>query len=183
MKYSRLKIMTIALLMEGVVFFLALLLASYFDITLFPLTRNLAYDILIGTAGAIPAIIFFLFLISERAKGIPFLGSLRQIVLTDIKKIFTETGVIDLVVISLLAGVSEELLFRGVIQAKFGIVVASVIFGLIHYVSPAYVIVTMVMGFYIGVFFYVSKSLLVPIQIHFIYDLTALIYLRYGVRS
>ena len=85
--------------------------------------------------------------------------------------------------VSLIAGFAEEILFRGIIQIRFGIVTASILFGLVHFVSPAYLIVTSVMGLYIGCVFYLSGSLLVPIQLHFIYDLGALVYLRYFVKE
>ena len=75
------------------------------------------------------------------------------------------------------------MLFRGVIQMKFGIVIASIVFGLMHCVSAAYAIVAVLMGFYIGAFYYFTENLLVPVQIHFIYDLGALIFLRYYVKG
>ena len=87
----------------------------------------------------------------------------------------------DLVLISLLAGIAEEILFRGVVQARFGIATASILFGLVHCVSPAYIFITTIMGFYIGMFFLFSGSLLVPVQLHFIYDLAALAYLKYYI--
>jgi len=83
--------------------------------------------------------------------------------------------------ISFAAGFAEELLFRGVLQARFGIVIASIIFGLVHFISPLYVIITALMGLYIGAFYYFTESLLVPIQMHFIYDLGVLVYLKYVV--
>jgi len=85
----------------------------------------------------------------------------------------------EIVVIAILAGLAEELLFRGVIQAKLGIVPASIMFGLLHCVTPAYVVIATVVGFYLGVMYTFYQSLLVPIQLHFVYDLAALIYLKY----
>jgi membrane protease YdiL (CAAX protease family) len=183
MHYPRFKILTIAFLMEGAAFLAALLLAGYFETNLFPLTNNLFRDILIGSIGAVAPFILFLFTLSKKAQNIPLFGSLRKTIVIDVKAIFSNTGLFDLILISLLAGFAEEMLFRGVLQAKFGIVAASIVFGLVHCVSPAYVIVTTIMGFYIGVFFEVSGSLLVPVQMHFIYDLGALMYLRYFLNS
>jgi membrane protease YdiL (CAAX protease family) len=39
------------------------------------------------------------------------------------------------------------------------------------------------MGFYLGVVFQQSGGLLAPVIIHFLYDLAALIYLRYYVKT
>ncbi len=169
--------------MEGVAFFLALIIARFFDITLFPFTQNPFQDIMIGTVGALPPFVFFLFILSEKSREIPFLNSLRKTVLTELKAVFSSSCLIDLVIISLIAGVAEEFLFRGVLQVKFGIFAASIVFGLVHLVSPAYVIVATIIGFYIGAFFLVSGSLLIPVQIHFSYDLGALIYLKYFVKE
>jgi membrane protease YdiL (CAAX protease family) len=183
MHYPRFKILTIAVLMEGAAFIAALLLAGYFEINLFSLTNNLFRDILIGSIGAVAPFILFLFTLSKKAQNIPLFGSLRKTIVIDVKAIFSNTGLFDLILISLLAGFAEEMLFRGVLQAKFGIVIASIIFGLIHCVSPAYVIATTIMGFYIGILFWLSGSLLVPVQLHFIYDLGALIYVKYFVKN
>lgn len=179
MEYPRNNILVIAVLMEGAVLALALALAWYFNINLLPVTQDAAGDIIIGTLGAVPPFALFIFTLSKKAEKIPLLGSLKEIVVKDIKGMFLNSGFMDLVLISLLAGIAEEILFRGVIQTRFGIVAASAVFGLVHCVSPAYIVVTVIMGFYIGAFYFFSGSLLIPIQIHFIYDLGALLYLRY----
>ena len=179
MQYPGSKIMKIALLTEGGVLVIAILLAGWLDIELFPLTKEPLRDLLIGTAAAVPPFLLFLFSISKAAENVPFLGSLRKKVLIEIRAIFSRCTLIDLVIISLLAGFGEEFLFRGIIQAKLGIVAASVIFGLFHAVSPVYVIVATIMGFYIGAAYQMSGGLLIPVQIHFVYDLAALVYIRY----
>ena len=111
------------------------------------------------------------------------MGSLRKIIITDIKNLFSNTNLLDICLISILAGFAEELLFRGVIQVKLGIVGASIIFGLLHFITPAYCVIAIIMGFYLGFLFQYYESLLIPIQLHFIYDLGALVYLRYYVRT
>lgn len=181
MEYPRRKILTIALLVEGITLALAVILARYFKIDLLPLSGNFIRDSLIGAAGAFLPFCFFVFLMSEKAENISLFRSIRKVVTNDIKAIFSNAALIDIIIIALIAGVAEEMLFRGVLQVRFGIVAASIVFGLMHFISPAYVIITAVMGLYIGAFYYFSKSLLVPIQIHFLYDLAALIYLKYLV--
>lgn len=181
--YPRHRILALAFAVEGGVLLTALLLAGYFDIGLLPLSLDIARDIFIGTAGALPPFAFFMLIMSERAKNVPVTGSLRNIVINEIRDIFSKSSLSDLVLISLLAGFAEELLFRGVLQVKFGIIGASILFGLVHAVSPAYMIVTAVMGLYIGILFQWSGSLLVPVQLHFIYDLCALVYLRYFINN
>lgn len=103
--------------------------------------------------------------------------------MTDIKGLFSETTLTDIWLISLLAGFAEELLFRGVIQVKFGIIAASIIFGFLHFLTPAYCIIAIFMGFYIGILYHVYRTILIPIQLHFIYDFGALVYLKYFVKT
>ncbi len=166
-------------MVEGLVFLAALLIAWFCGIKLFPLTQNVFRDLVIGTLGALIPLVLLTFLLSEKVDNIPSLGSLKRTIINDIRPIFSETKLIDLCFISACAGLGEELLFRGVIQAKLGIVVASIIFGLLHFITPAYCVIATIMGFYIGFLFQYYDSLLVPVQLHFVYDLGALILIRY----
>lgn len=179
----RLKLLGLALVVEGVAFILALFLARQWGIALFPLTKHLLRDVLIGTAAAAIPFALFCFTLSEKAEGIPLLGSIRKTVRKDIKAVFASTTVVDICLISLWAGLAEELLFRGVIQARWGLLAASILFGVLHFVTPVYALLAMVIGFYIGLVYHFFQSLLIPIQLHAIYDFGALIYLRYVVRE
>ncbi len=179
MEFPRFKILFIAFLVEGAALTAAFLFAGYFNIELFPLSDDLYRDLFIGTLGALPPLSLFVFTLSQRAENIPILGSLRKTMITEIKVIFSGLSVFDIILISLLAGFAEELLFRGAVQGRFGIVLASVLFGVVHFVTPSYAVVAVIMGFYIGLFFSLFDSLFIPIQLHFIYDLTAILYLKY----
>jgi membrane protease YdiL (CAAX protease family) len=179
----RLKLLGLAFLVEGSAFVMALVLARVWGVALFPLTEHLLRDCLIGTAAASIPFALFILLQSEKAETIPLLGSVRKTVRGEIRALFASTFLIDIALISLMAGLAEELLFRGVIQAKGGIIAASILFGLLHFVTPAYATVATVIGFYIGLLYHVFHSLLIPIQVHCIYDFAALIYLRYVVRE
>ena len=166
-------------MVEGLVFAAALLIAWFCGIKLFPLTQNVFRDLVIGTLGALFPLALFAILLSEKTNNISSLGSIKRTIVKDIRPIFSETNFIDLCFISACAGLGEELLFRGVIQAKLGIVAASIIFGLLHFITPAYCIIATIMGFYIGFLYQYYDSLLVPVQLHFVYDLGALILIRY----
>ena len=183
--YPRYKLLILTCLVEGIVLMAALIIAKYYGIKLVPLTHNIFRDVVIGTIGALFPLALFMLLLSEKAESIPSLGSLRSIILNDIRAIFSEAKFPDLCFIAACAGIAEELLFRGVIQVKLGIVGASIIFGLLHFITPAYFVIATIMGFYLGILYQYYDSLLIPIQLHFIYDLGALIYLRYffSVRS
>jgi membrane protease YdiL (CAAX protease family) len=91
----------------------------------------------------------------------------------------------DLALISVTAGVGEEMLFRGVIQAALsrllgpvaGLVAASALFGLLHPISPAYIVLAGLLGGYLGVVWLVSGNLLTAIVAHAVYDFVALLIL------
>lgn len=90
--------------------------------------------------------------------------------------------------LSLLAGIGEELLFRGVIQtvltdwinAPIAIIVTALVFGLAHAITRAYFVMACLMGVYMGLVFLWSGNLLLPILIHALYDWLAIgYYLRW----
>ncbi len=99
--------------------------------------------------------------------------------------IFAQCKFIDLIAIALLAGMSEELFFRGWLQGaltnKFevwvGILIASAIFGFAHYLSATYAIYAGLTGLYLGVIYQVSGNLYIVMVIHALYDFIALVYL------
>ena len=92
-----------------------------------------------------------------------------------------------------LAGVSEELLFRGVLQPWFqslwgtaaGLLVASTLFGLVHFVTPTYAILAGLIGLYLGVSmdFGGQHNLLTPMVIHTLYDFVAFLVVAGAVRK
>ncbi len=177
--FSRYKLLIITALIEGLALIAALLIARFFGIKLFPLTQNVFHDMVIGTLGAGIPLALFVLLLSEKVNNTPLLGSLKKTIINDIGVIFSNCRLIDLLIISVFAGVAEEILFRGVIQVKLGIIGASIIFGFLHFITPAYWIVATFMGFYLGFLFWYYESLIIPIQLHFVYDLGALLYLKY----
>lgn len=80
----------------------------------------------------------------------------------------------DLIWVGLLPGLSEELLFRGVMIPAFGydllaIVISSVLFGILHLSDRQnwhYALWATIVGFLLGYTAYVSNNLLIPIVAH-----------------
>ena len=111
-----------------------------------------------------------------------------------IAPLLEESNLIELVAICLVAGIGEELLFRGLIQELvsgwfsgelavwIGLLIASLLFGLAHSLSVAYFWVASLIGFYLGTIWLVSDNLLVPITAHGLYDFVAIIYYRHRLR-
>jgi membrane protease YdiL (CAAX protease family) len=138
-----------------------------------------------GVAGALPLLLMLLALLRMSWKPIV---ELRGLVREMVVPMFEGAGWLQIAVISALAGLGEEMLFRGVIQeaisARFapwlGLVSASILFGLAHPISKAYAVLAGVMGLYLGLLAIVTGNLLVPIIAHGFYDFIALACLLHG---
>lgn len=91
-----------------------------------------------------------------------------------------------LVGLAVLAGAGEELLFRAVVQGGLadagylltGLLVGSVLFGLVHFLSWAYFAMATLLGLVLGVAYWQSGSLLLVMVWHGVYDLVAIFMLR-----
>jgi len=91
--------------------------------------------------------------------------------------------------IALFAGFGEEMLFRGIIQnalsnlfepgvgSLIGLVGASLLFGLLHWLTLTYAILAALIGLYLGGVWIATGNLLVPAVVHAAYDFWALVYL------
>jgi membrane protease YdiL (CAAX protease family) len=97
---------------------------------------------------------------------------------------------IDLLGISALAGLGEETLFRGVLQEAatrwlgsvwIGVLIVSILFGLVHSITFTYVVLASLMGAYLGcVWLYAEHNLLVIVITHTLYDFVVLLWLLRG---
>jgi membrane protease YdiL (CAAX protease family) len=102
-------------------------------------------------------------------------------------------GLHDLALLSVAAGVGEEMLFRGVIQGALvralgnvaGLATASLVFGLLHPISATYAAIAALLGAYLGLLWLLTGNLLTPILAHSIYDFVALVILlrSHGARE
>ena len=146
--------------------------------------------IAIGVLGTVPLFLLFL-----------ALQQLPQKSLLDIKDLLLKTLAAnlytrhwsDLLWLSCIAGVSEELLFRGVIQpwitAAWGLTAGlwgcNIIFGLVHAITPMYTLLVVIVGMYLSLAMTVAgeNNLLIPIIIHSLYDFLALFALMRTYRA
>ncbi|WP_163969883.1 CPBP family intramembrane glutamic endopeptidase [Oceanobacillus halotolerans] len=89
------------------------------------------------------------------------------------ERVFKNRSFVEIFYITLFVAISEELLFRGVIQTTVGYFVASTIFALIHfrYLKKIVLLISVLLvSFYIGYLFELTESLTVTITAHFIID-------------
>lgn len=104
------------------------------------------------------------------------------------KKIFQNRHILHIAFIAAVVAISEELLFRGVIQTHFGLEISSLIFALVHYryLFNWFLFVNIItLSFFIGYIYHISNNLLVTIVMHFLIDflLGILIRKRYLKKS
>ncbi|HEY1066022.1 MAG TPA: CPBP family intramembrane glutamic endopeptidase [Pirellulales bacterium] len=98
---------------------------------------------------------------------------------------FSQLTPFDALWISLLAGLGEEAFFRGFLQSwlepMFGpwpaLVVAAIMFGLMHLITPTYAVIAALIGGYLGWVYMATNSLVPPLVAHGLYDFFALSYL------
>jgi uncharacterized protein len=117
------------------------------------------------------------------------LGNLVRIVDQLIVPLFADCSLAAMAAIALLAGLGEEMLFRGVIQSALegwlsgpqkqwiALAAASALFGAVHWITPTYAVVAGLIGAYLGWLWIVSGNLAIPAVAHGVYDFLALVYL------
>jgi membrane protease YdiL (CAAX protease family) len=101
--------------------------------------------------------------------------------------IFCKMPLAQVVLLSLAAGVCEELLFRGFLQTwlsqlsspLLGLLGASFVFALLHWASLIYVLLIFAFGLILGFVYQASGSLLGVVVWHALYDFFALATLAY----
>jgi membrane protease YdiL (CAAX protease family) len=107
-----------------------------------------------------------------------------------IRPLLAPCSLIDLIGISVLAGIGEEIFFRGVLQEAvtrwfnnvwIGIIAVSILFGLMHSITFTYAVLATLMGAYLGcVWLYADHNLLVIVITHALYDFVVLLWLLRG---
>lgn len=192
------KIVVWAIVFEGGLGVLGLGLAWLFGVPIVSQFRWDAISVAQGLVATIPLALVFVWLVWSRWRPI---REIHDILNGTLIPLFRQCSTIQLAIIATSAGVGEELLFRGYLQAHleavasgvvdFGIspsivawVVASILFGLAHLITPAYGLIAAWMGLYLGWLWMQSDNLVIPIVAHSAYDFFAfLFYLRSSRRS
>ncbi|MGR3764873.1 CPBP family intramembrane glutamic endopeptidase [Rossellomorea sp. NS-SX7] len=98
------------------------------------------------------------------------------------ERIFSDRSIGEIALLAIVIAVSEEILFRGVIQYHLGLILSSIIFAVIHFRYWAHwFLITniVVLSFLIGMIYEVTGNLLVTIMMHFIIDFLLGMYMRF----
>jgi membrane protease YdiL (CAAX protease family) len=175
-----------AVVVEGGLAILAIVLAWLFGVSLREQIPTggpeVRAAILRGALVTLPMLAIFFWLVhSSRAT----LRQLRRQVQSLISEMFPTANVAQFALVALLAGIGEELLFRGVLQTLLvqwttpwiGLAVTGVLFGLAHALSKLYFALATLIGLSFGWLVLHYHDLIAPMVAHSLYDFIALIYL------
>lgn len=135
-----------------------------------------------GVAGTLPLLLAF---VSLQYASHPALQRMRDLVMLNLVSRLYTLHWSDLLVLASIAGIAEECLFRGVLQPwleiklgiDLGLLVSSVIFGLVHAITPFYALCAGLVSIYLGLAldYGGERNLLIPIIIHGLYDFVAFV--------
>jgi membrane protease YdiL (CAAX protease family) len=175
-----------AVLVEGALALLALALAWIFGVPLHHLVPKLGAPLAVavarGLAATLPMLAIFWWLVhSDR----PTLRDLRQQVHELVAHMFPNASIGQLALVALLAGVGEELLFRGVLQTAIarwttplvGLAITSLLFGAAHALSITSFALSTAIGLGLGLLVWHYQEVVSAMLAHALYDFVALLYI------
>jgi len=149
-----------------------------------PLPIRFDWDgVLLGLLGTLPPAIYALLATSELGLRLSPVRGIYDRIRDLLGEAIAGMALWQLGLLALAAGFGEEFLFRGVLQVAWGLGTSSVIFALLHAVTPAYFFMALGLSVYLGWIFHETENLLVPSLIHFLYDTLALVLLRRKFRE
>ncbi|MFB3160336.1 type II CAAX endopeptidase family protein [Neobacillus sp. 179-J 1A1 HS] len=162
------------LLLLGITFILGILLFDHFSYL-----RSIDFSdvriLLIGVSAGAAVVIVDIILMKLLPKSFYDDGGLNE-------RIFKNRSVLHIAWIAALVAFSEELLFRGVIQTKVGLILASLIFAIIHfrYLFNWFLFSNIViLSFFIGSVYEWSNNLALTMIMHFTIDFLLGLYIKY----
>jgi membrane protease YdiL (CAAX protease family) len=106
---------------------------------------------------------------------------IKNLVEQEVAPLFCGFSVASTALIALISGLSEEVLFRGVLQSQIGLVGASVLFGLAHVWrkdAVVYGVYATFIGALLGGVYAVTQNLWGPVTAHVLNNFVAILYCR-----
>lgn len=155
--------------------------------------KAVGYGLGLGALAALPIVLVINALEYLPLPGVKHLGELTK---DRLMQPMRDMSVVNLIAIAICAGVGEELLFRGWLQSWLigslesatnlqiwtGILLAALAFGLVHPITPTYIVLAALIGIYFGWLTVVTANLLVPIAAHATYDAVQLVLTQRDMR-
>ena len=133
-----------------------------------------------GILGTLPLLLLFW---QFYTSSLHSLQTIKQLLIEQLGPLLTLCRWYDLLLLAVIAGIGEELLFRGFLQPWItqaisplaGLIISNILFGLVHMVTLTYALLAAAIGLYLGMMLNVEgqPNLLTPIIIHSLYDYLA----------
>jgi membrane protease YdiL (CAAX protease family) len=179
---KRSTVMLLAIIFEGGLIVLAFLGSRLLGRPSLELIRPSWQACLVGLVATIPLLPPVLWL--SHSKWPPFRRLMHEVEQT-LVPLFSRCTTLDFALIAILAGLGEEVLFRGLIQTSIAaslglwtaLAITSVLFGLLHLVTRTYAVIATIFGAYLGWLYIATGDLFVAVVTHSVYDFVALNYL------
>ena len=168
-------------LFESSLLLVALVLGWLFDVPLLDIQAWSWKGLSVGLTSVLPLISLFFWLLQSQWEPCQ---NIRRIMNMVVKPMFEGFSILQLLIISMIAGISEEILFRGVIQGGLqalmgvpgAILLSAVLFGACHALTPFYFVLATLMGVYMSLVWLATGEILAPIITHAVYDFLVLIW-------
>lgn len=135
----------------------------------------------LGVLATGPLLLMLTALLLSRARG---LVQIREYLRDFLGPLLNDCRWYDIVLLSLLAGVCEEIMFRGFLyfwirqwNPVLAVIVTNLLFGIAHAVTPLYALLAAFIGIYLTALVAAdaTPNLLVPITAHTLYDIVAFV--------
>jgi hypothetical protein len=177
---TRHQLMVSTLMVEGGILVIAILLGWWRDVPFWQDVHYIPFHILLGIGFGVPLLGCIFVLLKLPWKVLDQMHKDFELVVT----LFKNATVFDLLLVSIMAGICEEALFRGFFQLWIGqslsppvtIFIVAILFGLAHCISKIYVVLTLIISLFLSIQLHYFDNLLVPILTHAAYDFFALVY-------
>lgn len=179
---QRRAILSTAIVVEGGLIALAWGLSEWLEAPILRMVRFEWASLALGLAATIP--VYLAFLASWRWPIGP-IRSVHELTREQIGPLFRPSTVPELAIISALAGVGEELMFRGFLQSAFilwlgaipGVSAGALLFGALHMLTPTYGVLATIAGLYFGALVFWTGDLGTAMIAHGLYDFLALLHI------
>ncbi len=180
----------IACSFESSLVIVALIFGWFADINPFASLHFSEDELAEGIIATLPLILLF-YLIQQLP--FPAIKKIRELLISTLGPSLNKQHWTDLLILAVVIGFSEEVLFRGFLQPWLentwnpvtGLVISNLFFALVHAVTPLYAFLAFLIGLYLGIFLEIEgePKLLIPIIIHSLYDYIAFLIVLRNYRS
>lgn len=181
---SRNALLVVTIVLEAALLLVAAVWIHFAHIELLPTFAYKLQPILFGvlTGCTTVALSFICLTVGKR---ISIFAELRKMSEDFLVPLMAKLNVFDMLVLSIISGFCEEVLFRGIIQAQLGIAAASVLFGIFHdptFRQKGYVLLATVAGLALGYLYQSTGNLWSCITAHSLHNTISMLLLRYLIK-